>query len=78
MSREDRLPNPVFGQIPKHTSTDTAFFYWSWRVFEIKPHPPFFLSMKVQKNAIFHSVEISVSCWKAAVTFKLNGCVYSD
>ena len=78
MSRKIGRPDPVFRANSKHTSTDTAFFYWSWRVFEIKPHPPFFLSMKVQKIAIFHSVEISVSCWKAAVTFRLNGCVFAD
>ena len=53
MSREDRLPRSGFRANSKHTSTDTAFFYWSWRVFEIKPHPPFFLSMKVQKKCNF-------------------------
>jgi len=53
MSRKIGRPVRFSGKFQNTRQRIQAFFYWSWRVFEIKPHPPFFLSMKVQKKMQF-------------------------
>ena len=75
---EDRLPRSGFsGKFKTHVN-GYSLLLLVMACFRNKTSSPLFLvDESAEKMQFFHSVEISVSCWKAAVTFRLNGfCLF--